>query len=108
MVGPLGLFQPFADAIKMMTKETVIPAGASKALFIFAPMLTFMLAVLGLAVVHSITRGIGSRPFLLGGIYASIFVFGWPVLVLCLLGIAEAALDLRARAARKRGASPRT
>ena len=65
-------------------------------------------SVLGLAVVHSITRGIGSRPFLLGGIYASIFVFGWPVLVLCLLGIAEAALDLRARAARKRGASPRT
>jgi NADH-quinone oxidoreductase subunit H len=51
VVGPLGLFQPFADAIKMMTKETVIPAGASKTLFILAPMLTFMLAVLGLAVI---------------------------------------------------------
>ncbi len=51
VVGPLGLLQPFADAIKMLTKETVIPAGASKALFILAPMLSFMLAVLGLAVV---------------------------------------------------------
>lgn len=65
-------------------------------------------SLLGLAVVHAITRGIGSRPFLLGGIYASIFVFGWPILVLCLIGIAEAALDLRARVARRRGALPRT
>jgi hypothetical protein len=63
--------------------------------------------MLGLAVVHSITQGIGSRPFLLGGMYASIFVFGWPILVLCLLGIAEAALDLRTRAARRRAAPPR-
>ncbi len=65
-------------------------------------------SVLGFAVMHSITQGITSRPFLLGGIYASVFVFGWPVLVLCLLGIAEGLLDLRARAARKRGALPRT
>lgn len=65
-------------------------------------------SLLGLAVAHAITRGIGSRPFLLGGIYASIFVFGWPILVLCLIGIAEAALDLRARVARRRGALPRT
>ena len=65
-------------------------------------------SVLGFAVVHSITQGIGSRPFLLGGIYASVFVFGWPILVLCLLGIAEGPLGLRARAARKRGARPRT
>jgi hypothetical protein len=64
--------------------------------------------ILGLAVVHSITLGIGSRPFLLGGMYASIFVFGWPILVLCLLGIAEAALELRARASRRRAAPPRT
>ena len=60
-------------------------------------------AVLGLAVLHAITRGIGSRPFLLGGIYASVMIFGWPVLALCVLGIAETAFDLRARAARKRG-----
>jgi hypothetical protein len=63
-------------------------------------------SVLGFAVVHSITQGMTTRPFLLGGIYASVFVFGWPVLVLCLLGIAEGPLNLRARAARKRGVLP--
>src|SRR3954454_12160713 len=46
VVGPFGLLQPFADAIKMLMKETIIPAGASRALFIMAPMITFMLAML--------------------------------------------------------------
>jgi len=59
--------------------------------------------VLGFAVLHAITRGIGSRPFLLGGVYASVMVFGWPILALSVLGIAETAFDLRARVARKRG-----
>ena len=31
-VGPFGLFQPFADAVKVFTKETIIPAGASRSL----------------------------------------------------------------------------
>ena len=64
--------------------------------------------VLGFAVVHAITRGIASRPFLLGGIYASVFIFGWPALVLGLLGIADTVFDLRTRAARKRGPPPLT
>ena len=51
MVGPFGLLQPFADALKMLMKETVIPTGASKFLFILAPMLTFMLAMLAWAVI---------------------------------------------------------
>ncbi len=51
VVGPFGLFQPFADAIKMMMKETIIPAGASRFLFILAPMLTFSLAVIAWAVI---------------------------------------------------------
>ena len=51
VVGPFGLFQPFADAIKMMFKETVIPAGANRALFLMAPMLTFGLAVMAWAVI---------------------------------------------------------
>ena len=59
--------------------------------------------VLGFAVLHDITRGIGSRRFLLGGIYASVMVFGWPILALCLIGLIEAAVGLRARVARKRG-----
>jgi NADH-quinone oxidoreductase subunit H len=51
VVGPFGLLQPFADAIKMVTKETIIPSGANRALFLMAPMLTFMLAMLAWAVV---------------------------------------------------------
>jgi NADH:ubiquinone oxidoreductase subunit H len=39
VVGPFGMLQPFADAIKMLMKETIIPAGASRALFVMAPML---------------------------------------------------------------------
>jgi hypothetical protein len=64
--------------------------------------------VLGFAVLHAVTRGINSRPFLLGGVYASVAVFGWPILALCLIGVAETAFDLRARAARRRGSGPPT
>jgi NADH-quinone oxidoreductase subunit H len=51
VVGPFGLFQPFADAIKMVMKETVIPTGANRVLFLIAPMLTFSLAMIAWAVV---------------------------------------------------------
>ena len=52
---------------------------------------------------HAITRGMGSRPFALGGVYAAVIVFGWPVLVMTLLGLADTAFDIRGRAAGKRG-----
>jgi NADH-quinone oxidoreductase subunit H len=51
VVGWFGLLQPFADAIKMLTKETIIPSGANRVLFIMAPMLTFILAMLAWAVI---------------------------------------------------------
>ena len=51
VVGPFGLFQPFADAIKMLMKETVIPTGANRFLFLMAPMLTFGLAMIAWAVI---------------------------------------------------------
>ncbi|MDG6094583.1 NADH-quinone oxidoreductase subunit NuoH [Acetobacter sp. AN02] len=49
--GVFGLLQAFADAIKMITKETIIPSGANRFLFLFAPFLTFSLAMLAWAVV---------------------------------------------------------
>ena len=58
-------------------------------------------AVLGLAVMHAITRGMSSRPFALGGLYAALIVFGWPMLLLSMLGLAETAFDLRGRAAKR-------
>jgi NADH-quinone oxidoreductase subunit H len=51
VVGPFGLMQPFADALKMMMKETIIPSGANRLLFLMAPMLTFALAMLAWAVI---------------------------------------------------------
>jgi hypothetical protein len=58
--------------------------------------------VLGFAVLHSITRGLNGRGFLLGGSYAASLLLGWPVLALCLLGLIEAAIGLRARIAHTR------
>ena len=50
VVGPFGLFQPFADALKLIAKETILPAGADKVVFMIAPMLTFVLAIIAWAV----------------------------------------------------------
>ncbi len=50
-VGPYGLLQPLADGLKLFVKETIIPTSASKVVFILAPMLTFVLAVIGWAVI---------------------------------------------------------
>jgi NADH-quinone oxidoreductase subunit H len=51
VVGPFGLLQSFADAIKMITKETIIPSGANRLLFLLAPVLTFGLALSAWAVI---------------------------------------------------------
>jgi NADH-quinone oxidoreductase subunit H len=64
VTGPFGLLQPFADGLKLMVKETIIPAGANRVLFLMAPMLTFTLALAGWAVV----------PFYQGGVIANINV----------------------------------
>jgi NADH-quinone oxidoreductase subunit H len=51
VVGWFGLLQPFADALKMIMKETIIPAGSNRLLFLMAPMLTFGLAMIAWAVI---------------------------------------------------------
>lgn len=51
VVGPFGLLQPLADGLKLFMKETIIPAGANRLLFILAPMLTFILALIAWAVI---------------------------------------------------------
>lgn len=48
VVGFWGLLQPFADGIKLVIKETVLPTVANRTLFIFAPFLSFTLSILGL------------------------------------------------------------
>lgn len=50
-VGPYGILQPFADAIKLFFKEDIIPAGANKFLFTMAPILCLIPAFIGFAVI---------------------------------------------------------
>ncbi|MFV3073407.1 NADH-quinone oxidoreductase subunit NuoH [Niveispirillum fermenti] len=51
LVGPFGLLQPFADGLKLLAKETIIPSGANRVVFVAAPMLTFLLALVAWAVI---------------------------------------------------------
>jgi hypothetical protein len=68
-----------------------------------AASLLMAFAVLGFAVLHAITRGMGSRAIILACVYGLTIVFGWPVLAMSLLGLAEIILNIRGRVARKRG-----
>jgi hypothetical protein len=70
---------------------------------VFAAALIIAFAVLGLAVLHVVTRGIGGRTLVLAGVYTALIIFGWPAIILALLGLADTALDLRGRTARTRG-----
>lgn len=51
VVGPFGLLQPFADGLKLVLKETIIPSSANTVLFLIAPMITFTTALIAWAVV---------------------------------------------------------
>ena len=51
VVGPFGILQSFADVIKLITKENLLPSSSNKFLFIFAPMLTLILSLIAWAVI---------------------------------------------------------
>ena len=51
VVGPFGLLQPIADGLKLFMKETVVPTGANRVVFIAAPILTFVLSLVAWAVI---------------------------------------------------------
>jgi hypothetical protein len=94
---PLTIALAIAVALSFVGSLIGIIAGVLSASLLMA------YGVLGFAVLHAITRGMASRIFLLGGVYLTVLVLGWPVLALCLLGLIEAAIDLRARIANTRG-----
>jgi NADH-quinone oxidoreductase subunit H len=50
-VGYFGLMQPMADGAKLLFKETILPSGANKVVFVLAPMLIFVLGLIGWAVI---------------------------------------------------------
>lgn len=77
VVGPMGLLQPIADAVKLMFKEIIIPTKASKGVFLIAPMVTFILSLIGWAVI----------PFSAGVVLADINVGVLYVLAISSLGV---------------------
>ncbi len=77
VVGPFGLLQPIADAVKLMFKEMIVPTPASKVVFVIAPMITFILSLIGWAVI----------PFGAGLVLADINVGVLYVLAISSLGV---------------------
>ena len=51
VVGIFGLFQPIADGLKLLVKEPVLPSNANLVIFLFAPILTFLLSQVAWAVI---------------------------------------------------------
>ena len=51
IVGPFGILQSFADALKLISKENIIPSGSNKIVFIIAPIITMVLSLAGWAVI---------------------------------------------------------
>ena len=51
LVGPFGLFQSIADALKLLSKENIIPSGSNKLIFLIAPIITMVLSLAGWAVI---------------------------------------------------------
>jgi hypothetical protein len=62
--------------------------------------------ILGFATLHTISAGINGRGFVLTMTYLSVFLIGWPGLIVAILGLIELAFNLRARAAARSGGTP--
>ncbi len=80
-----------------------LPDIAGTAAAVAAGCLLVAYAALGFAVLHGITRHLQSRALVLAGAYALVAVLWWPLLLMTLLGLIDAAFDLRARVAATRG-----
>ncbi len=65
-------------------------------------------AMIGFAVLHTITRGVSGRSFVLAAAYAVALIMIWPILALSMLGLADAAFKIRARFAAPTAGPPAT
>ena len=77
VVGPWGLLQSFADGLKVMLQETIIPSASNKGLFLIAPIVTFTVALMAWAVI----------PFNSGAVLADINVGLLYILAISSLGV---------------------
>jgi hypothetical protein len=97
-------FPPYAPLLTgAALAVSFLPGMVGTAGLVLATAMLVAFAILGLAVLHTITRGVNARMLLLGSVYASVIVMLWPALFLILLGLADTALDIRGRVAGRRG-----
>jgi hypothetical protein len=68
---------------------------------ILAASLLMAYAILGFAVLHTITRGAAGRALILASAYVAVFLLFWPILLLTLTGLADTAFNLRGRFANR-------
>lgn len=77
IVGVFGLFQPFADGLKLFVKETILPSSANLIIFILAPILTFLLALISWCIL----------PFNEGIVYSDVNIGVLYILAISSLGV---------------------
>ncbi len=100
-------FPPFATILLgVAIAGTFLPDLIGIVSGILSASLILAFSLLGLAVLHSVTRGMVGRGLVIAGVYFLILIFGWPLLAAAMLGLIETFLDLRQRMARKRGPPP--
>ena len=91
-------FPPFAPALLAVAiAGTFVPGIVGTIAGVLSASLAIAYGILGFAVLHSITRAAKARPLLLGTSYAAVFVFGWPVLIVAMLGLADTIFGFRGR-----------
>jgi magnesium-transporting ATPase (P-type) len=102
-------FPPFAATVlALAVAGTFLPDLIGLASGVFAASLLLAYALLGFAVVHILTARFTGRGFMLGGLYCAVGLFGWPIMVMSLVGLLETIMALRARSAARRPPPPPT
>jgi hypothetical protein len=108
---PAMRLHPYAAAFALFAfAASFLPGIIGTVTGIFATGMTVACAAFGLALVHATTRGMNARGFILGAVYAALFLFGstfgWSILIAALVGIADAFFDFRNRLASRQKLPP--
>jgi len=102
-------FPPFAATVlALAVAGTFLPDLIGLTSGLFAATLLFAYALLGFAVLHVLTARFTGRGIMLGGLYVSVGLFGWPIVLMSLVGLLETVAGLRARSAARRSPPPPT
>jgi hypothetical protein len=96
-------FPPFAPTLlAIAVAGTFLPDLIGLASSVVTASLLLVYALLGFAVIHAVTTHIGGRRFMLSGLYLTVVLFGWLIVLMSLVGLIETMFGLRARHAARR------